>query len=61
MTLFEVFDRLELSALGAFIRDSVWLFPAIEAVHLLGYRGENNGPGRNVLESLPPIPELENR
>jgi hypothetical protein len=36
VTLFEVFDRLEQSALGAAIRDSIWLFPAIEAVHLLG-------------------------
>lgn len=36
MTLFDVFDRLELSGLGHAIRDSTWLFPAIEAVHLLG-------------------------
>lgn len=36
MTLFEVFDWLELSAPGTFIRDSVWLFPVIEAGHLLG-------------------------
>jgi hypothetical protein len=36
MTLFEVFDWLERTALGAFIRDSVWLFPVIEAGHLLG-------------------------
>ena len=28
MTLFEVFDWLEQSALGAAIRDSIWLFPA---------------------------------
>lgn len=36
MTLFEIFDWLELSAPGTFIRDSVWLFPVIEAGHLLG-------------------------
>ncbi len=36
MTLFEVFDWLELSAPGQYVRDSIWLFPAIEAVHLIG-------------------------
>lgn len=36
MTLFEVFDWLELTALGTAIRDSTWLFPVIESVHLLG-------------------------
>jgi hypothetical protein len=36
MTLFELFDTLETSAAGQFVRDSLWLFPAIEAVHLLG-------------------------
>ncbi|NJN50879.1 MAG: hypothetical protein HC809_02940 [Gammaproteobacteria bacterium] len=36
MTLFELFDALELSPVGQFVRDSIWLFPAIEAVHLLG-------------------------
>ena len=36
MTLFEVFDRLELTVLGTAIRDSAWLFPVIESVHLLG-------------------------
>ena len=30
------FERGEASWLGALIRDSVWLFPVIEAVHLLG-------------------------
>jgi hypothetical protein len=35
MTLFEVFDWLELTAIGEAVRDSIWLFPAIEAVHLL--------------------------
>ncbi len=36
MTLLELFERLEASALGSAIRDSPWLFPVIEAVHLLG-------------------------
>ncbi len=36
MTFFEVFDALEQTAIGALIRDSSWLFPVIEAVHLLG-------------------------
>jgi hypothetical protein len=36
MTLFEVFDRLELTPVGAAIRDSTWLFPVIESGHLLG-------------------------
>lgn len=36
MTLLELFERLEASALGTAIRDSLWLFPVIEAVHLLG-------------------------
>jgi hypothetical protein len=36
MTLFEVFDWLELTALGHAIRDSTWLFPVIESGHLLG-------------------------
>ena len=35
MTLFEVFDRLELTSIGVAIRDSLWLFPVVEAVHLL--------------------------
>ena len=34
-TLLDVFDWLELTVVGAAIRDSIWLFPAIEAVHLL--------------------------
>jgi len=34
--LLGLFERLEASALGAAIRDSLWLFPVIEAVHLLG-------------------------
>ena len=36
MTLFEVFDWLEMTTIGRIIRESLWLFPAIEAVHLLG-------------------------
>ncbi len=36
MTLLDVFDWLELTWLGATIRESLWLFPVIEAVHLLG-------------------------
>lgn len=36
MSLFEVFDWLELLPLGAAIRNSLWLFPAVEAGHLLG-------------------------
>lgn len=36
MTLLEFFDRLEQSGLGSAVRDSSWLFPVIEAGHLLG-------------------------
>jgi hypothetical protein len=36
VTLLEVFDRLEQSGLGSAVRDSSWLFPVIEAGHLLG-------------------------
>ncbi len=36
MTAFEVFDWLEQTAIGTAIRDSAWLFPVVEAVHLLG-------------------------
>ena len=36
MTLLGLFERLEASGLGTAIRDSAWLFPVIEAVHLLG-------------------------
>ena len=35
MTPFEVFDWLELTWIGEAMRGSIWLFPAIEAVHLL--------------------------
>lgn len=34
--IFEVFQAIENSAIGEAIRDSKWLFPVIEAVHLLG-------------------------
>ena len=33
---FETYDRLEQTAIGNAIRESLWLFPAIEAVHLVG-------------------------
>ena len=36
MTAFEIFDWLEMTAIGVAIRDSVWLFPVIESGHLLG-------------------------
>ena len=36
MTLYDVFDRLELTALGQLISDSIWLFPVVEAGHLIG-------------------------
>ncbi len=36
MTLYGAIDWLELTAVGAAIRDSAWLFPVIEAAHLLG-------------------------
>lgn len=36
MTLLDAFDWLEQSWIGAGIRESPWLFPAIEATHLLG-------------------------
>ena len=34
--LFPLFQWCEASWLGQLVRESVWLFPAIEAVHLLG-------------------------
>ncbi len=36
MTLLDWADALEQTAVGTAIRDSLWLFPVIEAVHLLG-------------------------
>ena len=35
MDLYPLFEALEATPVGAAIRESVWLFPAIEAVHLL--------------------------
>lgn len=34
--LLPLFERAEASWLGQVVRDSLWLFPAIESVHLLG-------------------------
>ena len=36
MTLFDLMDRLELTWIGVSIKESLWLFPVIESVHLLG-------------------------
>ena len=36
MSLLDVFESLEQSGIGMVIRESLWLFPAFEAVHLLG-------------------------
>ena len=36
MDWFEVFDALEQTWIGQTIKESLWYFPAIEAVHLLG-------------------------
>ena len=33
---FDTYDRLEQTWIGNAIRESLWLFPAVEAVHLLG-------------------------
>ena len=33
---FETYDRLEQTWIGNAVRESLWLFPGIEAVHLLG-------------------------
>jgi len=35
LTTLDVFNWLELSAVGVAIRDSLWLFPVVEAGHLL--------------------------
>ena len=35
MSLYHLFESLEATPIGAGIKDSVWLFPAIETVHLL--------------------------
>lgn len=36
MTTYELFEMAEDTWIGAAIRESLWLFPVIEAVHLLG-------------------------
>ncbi len=36
MSWLDVFESLEQSGIGLVIRESLWLFPAFEAVHLLG-------------------------
>ena len=36
MTLYKIFDWLELTFIGSTIRDSIWLFPVIESFHLIG-------------------------
>ena len=36
MTLFDGFDWLEQTSIGVAIRESTWLFPVVESVHLLG-------------------------
>jgi hypothetical protein len=35
MDLYPLFEQLEATAIGAAIRESLWLFPVVEAVHLL--------------------------
>jgi hypothetical protein len=37
MNLLPVFQSLEASAIGNFIRSSLWLFPVIEAFHLVAF------------------------
>ena len=34
--LFNFFDQLEQSFIGEAIRNSIWMFPVIEAFHLIG-------------------------
>ena len=34
--LFNLFDQMEQSYLGEFMRNSIWLFPVVEAFHLIG-------------------------
>jgi hypothetical protein len=36
MSVLEIFDFIEKTPLGAALRDSYWLFPVVEAFHLLG-------------------------
>ena len=35
MSLYPLFEALEATAIGSTIKESIWLFPAIEAIHLL--------------------------
>jgi len=35
MTLLEWFEQLETTAVGTTVRESVWLFPVIESIHLV--------------------------
>lgn len=35
MDLYPLFERMEATAVGTAIRESLWLFPVVEAVHLL--------------------------
>ena len=35
MSLYSVFERLEQTAIGEAVRQSAWLFPVVEAAHLL--------------------------
>ncbi len=37
MDLLPLFEWCEATALGALVRDSVWLFPTIEALHLIAF------------------------
>src|SRR5262245_55728495 len=37
MDLFDLFDSLQSTAVGVGIRRSLWLFPVIEAVHLVAF------------------------
>lgn len=37
MSLFDIFERLEMTFIGEAIRNSLWLFPVIEAFHLIGF------------------------
>jgi hypothetical protein len=36
MTVLDIFDFIEKTPMGAALRDSYWLFPVVEAFHLLG-------------------------
>lgn len=36
MTVLDAFEAMERTAVGSAIKESLWLFPAIEAIHLIG-------------------------